>query len=165
MVTFDKMFQLLTELDMGTSVVLHKDPDQSWGYIGWFRRSDGSVIDYPEDDLISTLQSLGLLTAEEVVLKNQERAIGFILTDKSRRILDARKERNPTHNTPYLGEYGWLVTHEHSEGKEVYPYIGELPPDLSKLTREDWKPTGYLDSFSVRCYPSNSGPDFAKLPA
>jgi hypothetical protein len=163
MVTFDEMFQLLTELDAGDSRVLHTSPDQAWGYIGWFRGSDGSVIDYPEPDLIGALQSLGLLATEDVVLKNQERAVSYFLTDKSRRILDARKERNPTHHTPYLGEYGWLVVYEHSEGSEVYPYIGELPPDVSKLMGEGWKPTEYMDSFSVRCYPSNSGPDFAKL--
>jgi hypothetical protein len=64
------MFQLRTELDVGTSVVVHNSPDQPWGYIGWFRGSDGFIIDYPEGGLIGTLQSLGLLTIEDVVLKN-----------------------------------------------------------------------------------------------
>jgi hypothetical protein len=163
MVTFDSMFQLLTELDMDTSILLHKDPEQPWGYIGWFRKSDGSIIDYPESDLLSTLQSIGLLTTEEIMLVSQERAISFVLTDKARRILGARKERNPTHKTPYVGEYGWLVIYEHSEGKDVYPYIGEIPPDLYKLLGADWKPTAYLDNFSVRCYPSDTGPSYEDL--
>jgi hypothetical protein len=159
MITFDSMFQLLTELDMDTSLLLHRDPDQSWGYIGWFRKSDGSVIDYPEPELLSMLQSIGLLHTKEITLQNQEKAISFILTDKARRILDARKERNPTHKTPYVGEYGWLVIYEHAERKEVYPYIGETPPDLSKLVGADWKWTPYLDNFSVRCYPPDMGPN------
>lgn len=163
MVTFDSIFQLLTELDMGTSILLHKDPDQPWGYVGWFRKSDGSIIDYPEPRLLSTLQSLGLMTTEEIQLQDQKRAISFVLTDKARRILNARKERNPTHKTPYLGEYGWLVIYEHSGGKEIYPYIGEIPPDLSRLMGADWKPTEYLDHFSVRCYPSDFWPNNGDL--
>lgn len=152
MIDIDKMFQLLTELEPDT-VLFERSSRSPDGYVEWVRKVDGSYIDWPERRLITGMQALKLLDTEPLPLPGGEEATRFKLSDKARRLLQARQECGPIHRTPYVGEYCWLIVHEYAGGKDVYPYLGADPPDLAKVVerREDVSREG--EHFHVSCHP------------
>lgn len=111
MIDIDKMFQLLTELEPDT-VLLERISNGPHGCVEWHRKEDATYIDWPNRRLITGMQALKMLGTEPMTLPSGESAIRFRLSDKARRILQARQERGPAHRTPYLGEYCWLIVHE-----------------------------------------------------
>lgn len=123
--------------------------------MGWVRKGDGSYISWPERRLITGIQALKMLETELVTLPSGELVRRFKLSDKARRILQARQERGPSHNTPYLGEYCWLIVREYAGEREVYPYLGASPPDLMKVIEVEDDLSREGERFHVRCYRLN----------
>jgi hypothetical protein len=154
MIAIDKMFQLLTKLEPDT-ILLERTSNSPHGCVEWCRKGDGSSIDWPDRRLITGMQALKLLDTEPMTLPGSgEAAIRFKLSEKARRILQAREDKGPTHRTPYLGEYCWLVIHEYAGVKEAYPYLGASPPDLTKIIEvEEGNREG--ERFHVSCYRLN----------
>lgn len=151
MIDIDKMFQLLTELEPDT-ILLERISNSPHGCVEWLRRGDGSYIDWPDRRLITGMQALKMLETEPMTLPSGEQAVRFRLSGKARRILDARQERRPTHRTPYLGEYCWLILHEYAGDKEAYPYLGANPPDLMKVIAVEEGVSREAERFQIRCY-------------
>jgi hypothetical protein len=151
MIDIDKMFQLLTELEPDT-VLLKRESRSPHGHVEWVREADGSYIGWPDQRLIAGMQALKMLDTAPITLPDGEVAVRFKLSDKAQRILSARQERWPTHRTPYLGEYCWLIIHEHSRGREAYPYLGVSPPDLMKLTAMEEGGSREGETFHVCCH-------------
>jgi len=149
-INIDEMFRLLLGLQSDT-VLLKREQSPS-NYVEWVRESDGSFITWPERSMVDDLQTIGLLVTETIKLKDGQQAIRYKLSDKANRIIKARESRNPTHQSPYLGEKCWLVVHIRHEYKEVYPYLGATPPDLSQLLPPEWEPQEYVETFTVRGY-------------
>ena len=151
MIDIDDMFQLLTELEPDT-VLFERASRSPDGYVEWVRKEDGSYIDWPERRLVTGMLALKMLDAEPMTLPDGEAVTRFTLSDKARRVLQARQERQPTHRTPYLGEYCWLVVHEYAGVKEAYPYLGAGPPDLMKIIEVPPGESREGERLHVSCY-------------
>jgi hypothetical protein len=151
MIDIDKMFQLLTELELDT-VLLERPSRSPHGYVEWVRNGDGSYIDWPERSLITSMLALKMLDTEPMTLPSGEAATRFRLSDKARRILQARQERDPTQTVPYVGEFCWLIVHEYAGDKQAYPYLGASPPDLMKVIEVEDGVSREGERFHIRCY-------------
>lgn len=126
----NKICQILVSLEQG-GILEDLNYESKW--CGWFRREDGSPIDWPERRLVRGLELTGYIAATEVPSKYGGVVTRYELTDKARKFLRLRESR-----TPHASEQFWTIIHKRDDSSEAYLFLGFGAPNPIDVIGDRW---------------------------
>lgn len=144
------MNELLVTVGQGAILREYSAPPDN---LGWFRKEDGSLIDYPKRSILNALIHLGLMRPQQMPGKSGREFTGYKLTEKGGRFVEARGD-----NMASIEEFFWTIIHEHEGSSIVYIHVGKDAPNLSEVIMNGFSGG---DQITIGCYEIGSVPSEA----